>query len=81
MKMKGSFFEEKPSFNMLEFSFSSKLDWGSCSVILGENVSMKTGALIRSMIRSLCRYKSTNKALLRIQLSFLASASGYYLDV
>ena len=65
---------------MLEFSFSSKLDWKSCSVILDQNVSMKTGALIGSMICvspevALYRYKSTNKALLRILLSFLASAS------
>ena len=38
--MDGPVLEEKPSFKMLGFTFSSKLDWGSC--IISE-------ALIRSL--------------------------------
>ena len=32
VKMDGSVLEEKPSFKMLGFTFSSKLDWGPCII-------------------------------------------------
>ena len=47
--MDGSILEEKTSFKMLELTFSSKLDWGSCIVSIAKAASKKIGALIRSM--------------------------------
>ena len=44
MKMDGSFLEEKSSFKMLGFTFSSKLDSGSCITSV-----VKIGWLICSM--------------------------------
>ena len=41
--------EEKASFKMLGFSFSSKLDWGSYIVSIAKTVSRKTEALIKSI--------------------------------
>ena len=45
VKMDGSVFEEKSSFQMLGLTCSSKLDWSS----LAKTASKKIGALIRSM--------------------------------
>ena len=49
MKMDGSVFEEKSSFKMMGWTFSSKLDWGSYIISIAKIASKKTGALIRSM--------------------------------
>ena len=49
VKMDGSVPEEKTSFKMLRWTFSSKLDWGSYIVSIAKTVSKKIGALIRSM--------------------------------
>ena len=49
VKMGGSILEEKPSFKMLELTFSSKLDWGSNIISIAKTASKKIGALIRSM--------------------------------
>ena len=49
VKMDGSVLEEKSSFKMLELTFSSKLDWGSCIISIVKTVSKKIGALIPSM--------------------------------
>ena len=49
VKIDGSVLEEKSSLKMLEFTFSSKLDWGSCIISIVKTASKKIGALIRSM--------------------------------
>ena len=48
VKMDGSVFEEK-SFKMLQVTFSSKLDWGTCIISIAKTASTKIGALIHSM--------------------------------
>ena len=48
-KMDGSVLDEKSSFNMLELTFSSKLDWGSYILSIAKTASKKIGALIGSM--------------------------------
>ena len=49
VKMDGSGLEEKSSFNMLELSFSSKLDW-CCYILSIANIASKEiGALIFSI--------------------------------
>ena len=45
----GSVLEEKSSFEVLWFTFSSKLDWGSYVICIAKTVSKKIGALIHSM--------------------------------
>ena len=47
--MDGSVLEENTSFEMLGFTFSSELDWGSYIVSIAKTASKKIGALIRSM--------------------------------
>ena len=49
VKMDGSVVEEKSSFEMLGFSFSSKLYWGSYIISTAKTISKKIGALSRSM--------------------------------
>ena len=49
VKMDRSFLEVKSSFKMLEFTFSSKLDWGYCIISIAKTASKKIAALIRSM--------------------------------
>ena len=49
VKMDGSVLEEKSSFKMLGWTFSSKLDWRSYIISIGKTASKKIGALIRSM--------------------------------
>ena len=49
VEMDGSAFEEQSSFNMLELSFSSKLDWDSYTVSITKTASKKIGVLVRSM--------------------------------
>ena len=49
VKMDGSVPEEKSSFEMLELSFSSKLDWRSYIFSIAKTVWKKIGVLTRSM--------------------------------
>ena len=49
MEMDGSVLEEKSSFKMLGFTFSSKLDWASHIISIAKTASKKIAALIRSM--------------------------------
>ena len=49
LKMDVLVLEEKPSFKMLELTFSCKLDWGSYIISIAETATKKIGALIRSM--------------------------------
>ena len=48
-KMDGSVLEERESFKMVGFSFSSKLDWRAYIISVAKTASKKIGALIRSM--------------------------------
>ena len=47
--MDGSALEEKSSFKMLGFTFSSKLDWGSFIISIAKTASKKIRAIIGSM--------------------------------
>ena len=47
--MDGSVLDEKSSFKMQGFTFSSKLDWGSYIIAIAKIASKKIGALISSM--------------------------------
>ena len=49
VKMDWSVLDEKSSFKVLELTFSSKLDWGSCMISIAKSASKKIGALISSM--------------------------------
>ena len=49
MKMDRSVLEEKSSFKMLGFTFSSKSDWGTHITSIAKTASKKIAALIRSM--------------------------------
>ena len=49
VKMDGSVLEERSSFKMLGFSFSSKLDWGFYIISIAKTVSKNIRALINSM--------------------------------
>ena len=53
VKMDGSVFEEQSSFNMLELSFSSKLDWDSYIVSIAKTASKQIGALVRRSMKFL----------------------------
>ena len=64
VKIDWSVLEVKSAFKMLGFTFSSKLDWGSCSISIAKTASKKIVALIRSMKClspevTLCLYKAT----------------------
>ena len=48
VKMNGSVLEQKSSFKMLGFTFSSKLDWCSYIISIAKTASKKIGVLIRS---------------------------------
>ena len=49
VKIDGSVLDENSSFKMLGLTFSSKLDWGSYIISIGNTVSKRIEALIRSM--------------------------------
>ena len=49
VKMDGSVCEEKSTFKILGLIFSSKLDWGSCTISIAKTASKKIEALIRAM--------------------------------
>ena len=49
LKTDGSVLEEKSSFKTLQFTFSSKLDWGSYIICVAKTASKKIGVLIHSM--------------------------------
>ena len=49
VKMGACVLEEKSSFKMLGFNFSSKLDWPSYTISIAKTAPKKTGALIRSV--------------------------------
>ena len=86
VKMDRSVLEEKSSFGMLRFTFSSKLDWGSSIISIAKTAFKKTGALIRSMKFlssevALYLYKSTIRSCLEYCCHVWAGATSCYLDL
>ena len=86
VKMDGSVLDEKLSFKMLRFTFSSKLDWGSYIVSIAKTAAKKIGALIRSMkfLSSevpLYLYKSTIQPCMEYCCHVWAGAPCCYLEL
>ena len=84
--MDGSILEEKPSFKMLELSFSSKMDWGSYIISIAKTSFKKIGTLIRSMKFlslevALYLYKSTTRSCMEYCCHVWAGAHSYYLEL
>ena len=57
-KMDGSFLDQKSSFKMMGFTFSSKLDWGSYIISIAKTAPKKIADLIspKSTIRPFMKY-------------------------
>ena len=86
VKMDGCVLEEKSSFKMLGFTFSSKLDWGSYIISIAKTASKKIRALIRSMkFLSLevvpYLYKSTTRPCMEYCCHVWAGAPSCYLEL
>ena len=86
MKMDESAFEEKSSFNMVELTLSSKLDWGSYSISVAKSASKKIVALICSMTFlsaevALYVYKSTIRPCMEYCCQVWAGAPSCYLEL
>ena len=86
VKMDGSVLEEKSSFKMLGLTFSSELDWGSCTISIAKTVSKKIEALILSMKFlspevALYLYKSTIQPCMEYCCRFWAGAPSCYLEL
>ena len=86
VNMDGSVLEEKTSFKMLGLTFSSKLDWASCTVSIAKTASKKIGALIRSMKFlspgvALYLYKSTIRPCMEYCCHVWAAAPSCYLEL
>ena len=84
--MDGFVFEEKSSFRMLGFTFSSKLDWCSYIISIAKTASKKVGALIRSMKFlspkvALYLYKSTIRPCMEYCCHVWAGAPSCYLEL
>ena len=80
-----SVLDEKSSFNMLELTFSSKLDWGSYIISIAKSASKKIGAFIRSMKFPsevvLYLYKSTIQPCMKYCCHVWAGAPNCYLEL
>ena len=81
---------EKSSFNMLELTFSSKLDWGCYIISIAKTASKKIGTLIVSMKFSspkvaLYLYKSTIQSCIQSCMEYCchvwAGAPSWYLEM
>ena len=86
VKMDEFVLEEKTSFKMLGWTFSSKLDWGSYIVSIAKTASKKIGALIRSMKFlspevALYLYKSTILPYMEYCSHVWAGAPSCYLEL
>ena len=84
--MDGSVLEGKSPFEMLRFSFSSKLDWGSYNISIAKTASKKIEALIHSikfLSPEVVRYlfKSTLWPCMEYCCHFWAVATSYYLEL
>ena len=86
VKMDGSIFEEKSSFEMLLLTFFSKFDWASYIISIAKTASKKIGALIPSMKFlspefALYLYKSTLRPCMEYCCHEWAGAPSCYLDL
>ena len=86
VKMDGSVLEDKSSFKMLGFIFSSKLNWGSYIISIAKTASKKIGALIRSMKFlspevALYLYKSTIRPCMEYCCHVWAGVPSCYLEL
>ena len=86
VKMDGSILEGKSSFNMLGFTFSSKLDWGSYIISIAKTASKKIGALIHSIKFlspevDLYLYKSTIRPFMEYCCHIWAGAPSCYSEL
>ena len=84
--MDGSVLEEKLSFEILGFTFSSKLDWISYIICIGKTVSKEIGALIHFMKFispevALYLYKSTIHPCMEYCYQVWPGAPGCYLEL
>ena len=84
--MDGSVFEEKSSFKMLGFTFSSKLDWGSYRISIAKTAPKKIRAFIRSMKFlfpevTLYLYKSTIRPCMEYCCHVWSGAPSCYLEL
>ena len=68
MKMDRSVLEEKSSFQMQGFTFSSKLDWGSRIISIAKTASKKIAALIRYDVKCLMKCLSPEVLCIAIKL-------------
>ena len=81
-----SVLEEKTSFKMLGFTFSSKLDWVSYIVSIAKTASKEIAALIHSMKLispevALCLYKSNIQSCMENRCHVWAGAPSCYLEL
>ena len=86
MKMDGSVLEEKLCFEILGFTFSSKLDWISYIICIGKTASKEVGALIHFMKFispevALYLYKSTIHPCMEYCYHVWAGAPSCYLEL
>ena len=86
VKMDGSVLEEKSFFKTLGFTFSSKLDWGSCIISTAKTASKKIVALIHSMKFlspevALYLYKSTIRPCMEYCCHVWAGTLSFYLEL
>ena len=86
VKMDGSVLQEKSSFKMLRFTFSSKLDSGSYMISIAKTASKKVGALIHSIKFlspkvALYLYKSTIHPCMECCCHVWAGAPSCYLEL
>ena len=84
--MDGSVLEEKSSFKILGFSFSSRSDWGSYNISIAKIFSKKIGALICSMKFiypevALYPYGSTTSSCMEYCCDVWAGALSCYLEL
>ena len=76
--------EEKSFFKMLGLTFSYNLDWASYIVSIAKTISMKIGALIRSMrcfSSEVALYKSTIQQFIEYCCRVWAGAPSCYLEL
>ena len=86
VKTDWSIFQEKLSFNMLELTFCSKLNWSSYIISNAKTASRKIGASIPSMKflspgAALHLHKSTIQSSMEYCCHILASTPGCYLEM
>ena len=84
--MDGSVLEEKSSFEILGFTFSSKLDWASYIISIAKTAFKNIGVLNRTMKflspkATLYLYKSTIQSCMEYCCHVWAGAASYYFEL